>query len=302
MSTSFPFVPVRRQAATPFASGDPLADQIIAAIAVGALGVGDRLPPEAEMSGTFGVAIATLRKSLGVLREQGVVETRRGREGGTFVLAIPFPTVGQVRDYLATLHVVDLRDFADEHATIAAGIAGLACERATDRTLHELRVRAAGAHESARWSPKNPTTGEAAAGRAEPRAPAVIGAERRPPGLGDATPTDLAWLATVDNRFYVALGSAAQSPRLLRSYTRLCSELSPLKWSPVAAGTTAAQARDERQRIVEAISARRPEGARSTVASCIRETVYRVIDAKLALENSPDRCDPQREDNDGRHE
>ena len=90
------------------------------------LRVGERLPPEAELAGQFGIAVATLRKALAQLRAQGVVETRRGRNGGTFIVQAPFPSESTLITVLRRLSVVELRDFADEHAavgeiTVAAG-------------------------------------------------------------------------------------------------------------------------------------------------------------------------------------
>ncbi|QUY63721.1 GntR family transcriptional regulator [Gulosibacter molinativorax] len=110
MSARFAFVPTFRGNAAPFAFGDPLADQIVSGIALGSIAVGERLPTEIELAAEFGVAVATLRKSLAVLRENGIVETRRGRGGGTFVVRVPFPSDEQVREYLANLTIVQIRD------------------------------------------------------------------------------------------------------------------------------------------------------------------------------------------------
>lgn len=54
-------------------------------IGSGELRAGDRLPPEIELAESFGVAPMTVRTALQVLREYGLVITRRGRGGGTFV-------------------------------------------------------------------------------------------------------------------------------------------------------------------------------------------------------------------------
>ena len=54
-------------------------------IGSGELRAGDRLPPEVELAESFGVAPMTVRTALQVLREYGLVVTRRGRGGGTFV-------------------------------------------------------------------------------------------------------------------------------------------------------------------------------------------------------------------------
>lgn len=48
---------------------------------------GDRLPTERALAEEFGVARMTMRKALGLLQREGVVERRRGRTGGTFIQA-----------------------------------------------------------------------------------------------------------------------------------------------------------------------------------------------------------------------
>src|SRR5215217_3288262 len=57
------------------------------AISVGVFGDGDQLPSEAELAAQLGVATVTLREALVGLRRTGMVQTRRGRNGGTFVHA-----------------------------------------------------------------------------------------------------------------------------------------------------------------------------------------------------------------------
>jgi GntR family transcriptional regulator len=55
------------------------------AVERGELGVGDRLPPEAELAAALGVSRMTLRQALGALASRGLVSRKRGRAGGTFV-------------------------------------------------------------------------------------------------------------------------------------------------------------------------------------------------------------------------
>jgi GntR family transcriptional regulator len=51
----------------------------------GELLVGDRLPPEGELSAALGVSRMTLRQALAALESRGLLSRRRGRGGGTFV-------------------------------------------------------------------------------------------------------------------------------------------------------------------------------------------------------------------------
>jgi DNA-binding FadR family transcriptional regulator len=65
-------------------------ERLAGAIRLGVLAGGDRLPPERELAETFGVSRVTLREAIKALRTANLVESRRGRGGGTFVVA---PTV-----------------------------------------------------------------------------------------------------------------------------------------------------------------------------------------------------------------
>lgn len=64
-----------------------VAEQLRREITLGLLLTGDALPPERELATMFGVARATVQEAVQVLQSEGLVETRRGRGGGTFVLA-----------------------------------------------------------------------------------------------------------------------------------------------------------------------------------------------------------------------
>jgi GntR family transcriptional regulator, transcriptional repressor for pyruvate dehydrogenase complex len=66
-------------------AGDAVRNSLKDAIESGALGVGDKLPTEAELSQAFSVSRPVVRQALESLRVLGLVETRAGR--GTFVLA-----------------------------------------------------------------------------------------------------------------------------------------------------------------------------------------------------------------------
>ncbi|SDS20354.1 transcriptional regulator, GntR family [Nocardioides scoriae] len=64
-------------------------EQLATAIRLGAYPRGSVLPPERELAERMGVSRATLREAMAALREAGLVETRRGRGGGTVVIKRP---------------------------------------------------------------------------------------------------------------------------------------------------------------------------------------------------------------------
>lgn len=120
-----------------------VAQRLTDAITLGLLDDGERLPSESEMARRFGVATVTAREALETLRERGLVTTRRGRDGGSFITAdgAHAPTI---QSRVAALSRVDLRDMAAYYTVIAAGAAQLAADRSTsDDVEHLQRVVAA---------------------------------------------------------------------------------------------------------------------------------------------------------------
>jgi GntR family transcriptional repressor for pyruvate dehydrogenase complex len=60
-------------------------EQLATAIRLGVYPVGTLLPPERELAERLAVSRATLREAIAALRQAGLVETRRGRGGGSRV-------------------------------------------------------------------------------------------------------------------------------------------------------------------------------------------------------------------------
>jgi len=109
------------------------------AIVLGVLGDGEQLPSEVELAEALGVAPVTARESLQTLRDLGLVTTRRGRGGGSFVCAPAHPDALLIRTRLAELSLVDIRDFGDFYRAIAGAAAAIAAERAAGEDLARLR-------------------------------------------------------------------------------------------------------------------------------------------------------------------
>lgn len=120
--------------------------RIIQAITVGAFVEGERLPSETELSHLFGVAVVTVREALGVLRTRELIETKRGRNGGSFVRT----SHGAVEEVnarsLVELPRLALADLGVHYETIVTACAEYACMRATDDELAVVREMLDAAH------------------------------------------------------------------------------------------------------------------------------------------------------------
>lgn len=64
-----------------------VAEQIRRQIGLGIIAPGEALPPERELARLFGVGRVTIQLAIGMLESDRLLTTRRGRSGGSFVLA-----------------------------------------------------------------------------------------------------------------------------------------------------------------------------------------------------------------------
>jgi DNA-binding FadR family transcriptional regulator len=118
------------------------------AIRLGLILDGEQLPPETKLAEQLGVSTVTLREALAVLRQQGLITTRRGRGGGTFVQA-PADLVQRLVQRLRLFTTQELRDLGDHRGAVSGMAARLAAERALPEEVQSLtrqveRLRAAG--------------------------------------------------------------------------------------------------------------------------------------------------------------
>jgi len=106
-----------------------LARRLGDAIRVGLILDGERLPSEVQLSGQLGIASATLREVFSILRGEGLVVTRRGKQGGTFVTAPPNRSEA-LSSRLASMSMLEIRDSGDLRSAVFAMAAELAAHRA----------------------------------------------------------------------------------------------------------------------------------------------------------------------------
>jgi GntR family transcriptional repressor for pyruvate dehydrogenase complex len=112
--------------------------QLATAIRLGVYPRGTTLPPERELATLLTVSRATLREAIAALREAGLVETRRGRGGGTVVTLRPRTPSGRAAARISPerraewLDALEFRSIVEPGAAqVAAGIQ-LGPERRTE--------------------------------------------------------------------------------------------------------------------------------------------------------------------------
>ncbi|MFB7593489.1 FadR/GntR family transcriptional regulator [Streptomyces sp. NPDC056160] len=113
-------------------------EQILQVVRLGLVAAGERLPAERELARRLGISRVTLREVLKVLREQGLVEARRGRYGGTFVRPrADAADEGELRRRVAGADVDDVLRF---RGVLEVGAAGLCAQQGlTGRQAARLR-------------------------------------------------------------------------------------------------------------------------------------------------------------------
>ncbi|MFQ6329811.1 FadR/GntR family transcriptional regulator [Nocardia sp. CWNU-33] len=181
---------------SPLEGGGPkteaVAQRLSAAISLGVMVDGQQLPSEADLANQLGVSTMTLREALVVLRQQGIVHTKRGRGGGSFISASAevFENTSLAR--LQQMSIQELRDLGDEHFAVTGAVAVFAARRGVRADIVRLRTLTDRLKDS----------------------------------------TELVAARQADSRFHIEMAVCAQSTRLTRAEVGLQAELSALLWLP----------------------------------------------------------------------
>ncbi|MFE3281143.1 GntR family transcriptional regulator [Nocardia sp. NPDC059239] len=185
--------------------GEEIGERLRHAIELGVLEDGTQLPSESDLAGMMRVSTQTLRTALAELRHLGLVETRRGRGGGSFVKANTGVSLKVRRETLASYSLEDLSDLREYRAALMGSAAAAAAERSQQIPIGRL---------------------ESLAGMVE-------------------TAMQPADMMRADIRFHIELAAAARSVRLTRQELALQADVGPLLWSSAAdGGREAAQEHD----------------------------------------------------------
>lgn len=200
-------------------------ERILTAVRLGVLPLGSRLPAERDLAEQLHVSRVTLREALRALQNSGYLETRRGRYGGTFVVA----------------------DIADAMPPEKQSVESAARDMEDILIMREaLEISAA----------------ELAAGRdlaAAERGYLVSALE------DCENAHDLQHYRRADSRFHLVIAELTQSHRLVASLSETRVQLNLLLDRIPALPQNVSNAHEQHRAIVDAILAGRPDVARASM-------------------------------------
>jgi GntR family transcriptional repressor for pyruvate dehydrogenase complex len=140
-------VPVEVASAVLALAVGAVGQRITSAVYLGLLSEGEQLPSEAALAERLGVSTVTLREALVHLRAEGIIETRRGRNGGSFVRKPVESSRDALNKRLRNLSSDEWRDLGDELAVeseddeLASRLAREHAQACT-RRIRQLRLSA----------------------------------------------------------------------------------------------------------------------------------------------------------------
>lgn len=120
---------------------DEITDRLITAIAIGEYLPGARLPVERDLAASLGAGRMTVRAALARLYDRGLIETRRGRGGGSYVRdQWPDSSTEAVGRTLAA-RLGELRDRCDAICRLQGTVSRAAAESRTDDDIVSMQTR-----------------------------------------------------------------------------------------------------------------------------------------------------------------
>lgn len=234
-------------------------EQLATAIRLGVFADGARLPPERELASSMRVSRATLREAIAALRQAGLVSTRSGRGGGT-VITHGSPGVGTSAD-------LERRTRARHRVEAELGAY---CDALTLRRV------------------------------VEPGAAGVAATRELTPDQRDWLHTALLDVAAAkdpmlhrqaDSRLHLAVATLSGSERLLDVVTSVQRDLHEMLSAIPVLQVNITHSNADHRRLVEAILAGDPNGARSVMEShCDASSA--LLRGLLGMPENPPRRDP----------
>ena len=201
-------------------------EQLATAIRLGVYPLGSTLPPERELAAILRVSRATLREAMAALREAGLVETRRGRGGGTVVTLKPRTPSARAAARVSPERRRDWLDALEFRRVVEPGAAYLAAQtRPTGVRREQLE-----------------------------QALAEVEAASKPAAHRQA-----------DSRFHLTVASLADSPRVIEAVTSVQATLHEMLLAIPVLGTNIAHSDRQHAALVKAILAGNAAKARQVM-------------------------------------
>lgn len=201
-------------------------EQLATAIRLGVYPLGSVLPPERELAARLQVSRATLREAMAALRQAGLVETTRGRGGGTVVTLKPRTPSARAAARVSPERRADWLDSLDFRRVIEPGAAALAASQPlTEGARDQLR-----------------------------QALDEVTAARKPAAHRQA-----------DSRFHLTIAALTESPRMVEAVTSVQATLHEMLLAIPVLDTNIAHSDRQHAAVVRAILAGRPERARTAM-------------------------------------
>jgi GntR family transcriptional repressor for pyruvate dehydrogenase complex len=198
-------------------------EQLATAIRLGVYPRGTTLPAERELAGRLQVSRATLREAMAALRQAGLVETTRGRGGGTVVTLKPGTPSARAAARTTASRRQDWLDSLDFRRVVEPGAASLAASR----TLDDVRLAQLDqAHQD-------------------------VASARKPAEHRQA-----------DSRFHLTVAALTDSPRTIEAVTSVQATLHEMLLAIPVLGTNIAHSDRQHAALVRAIKAGNPDRAR----------------------------------------
>jgi len=132
-SSSFERLKVRR-------TFEVIVDLIKERIFSGTYKPGDRLPPEREFADVLGVGRPAVREAYRALELIGILEIRKGKQGGAFITEQDHRLVTQTLGDLIRLRQVGLAELTEARLILEKDVAELAIQRAVPEDVAKLRA------------------------------------------------------------------------------------------------------------------------------------------------------------------
>ncbi|MGZ4450545.1 MAG: FadR/GntR family transcriptional regulator [Nocardioides sp.] len=201
-------------------------EQLATTIRLGVYPLGSTLPSERELATRLGVSRATLREAMAALRQAGLVQTTRGRGGGTVVTLKPRTPSARQAARSSPARRQDWLDALDFRRVVEPGAAALAARADLGPDAREQL------HE----------------------AHAAVAAARRPADHRQA-----------DSRFHLTLAALTGSPRIVEAVTSVQATLHEMLLAIPVLEQNIAHSDRQHDALVRAVLAGRPDRARAVM-------------------------------------